>query len=77
MCELNIIHRFNDNQLLQDAYTCSNGGTMDFNRYDNTEGDLALCWTNKAVDKIIQKWNDYYCPDNSMEVTGFNQIKFK
>ena len=37
MCELNIIHRFNDNLLLQDAYTCSNGGDIDFNKYDKSK----------------------------------------
>ena len=28
LCELTEIHRFNDNELLQDAYKCSNGETI-------------------------------------------------
>ena len=49
MCELNIIHRFNDNQLLQNAYTCSNGGNIDFNKYDNKECDLAFACKEAAT----------------------------
>ena len=38
---------------------------------------MALCWTNRAVNKINEKWNDYYCPDKYIIVNGFNQCQFK
>ena len=77
LCELTEIHRFNDNELLQDAYKCSNGETIDINKYGKTEHDLALCWTNKAVDVINEKWNNYYLPNDYINVNGAKNSKFK
>jgi len=77
LCELTEIHRFNDNELLQDAYKCSNGEAIDINKYGKTEHNLALCWTNKAVDVINEKWNNYYLPDDYIIVKGAKDSKFK
>ena len=63
--ELVKVWRFNESELLQDAYTASNGGEIDFTRYGNTEHDLALCYTNDAVDAINKKWNEHYSKQHS------------
>ena len=60
ICELTNIHRFDGSKLLQDAHKCANGENIEFNDYTNEEHDLALCWTNQAVDAINQKWNKHY-----------------
>ena len=52
--------RFNEDQLLQDAYKTRMGQIIDFTRYGNTEHDLALCHTNDMVDAINKTWNEYY-----------------
>ena len=52
LCELETIHKFNDSDLLQDAYKCSNGEATDIGEYSKTEKSLALCWTNIAVNVI-------------------------
>ena len=67
---------FKDNTLLQDAYKCSNGDAIDFNDYGNEEHDLALCWTNQAVDAVNKKWNKHYANGKQVEVNGFKQSKF-
>ena len=77
MSELNRAHRFYDNELLQDIYKSFNNENIDVTKYGNTECDLALCWTNRAVNKINEKWNDYYCPNEYILVNGFNQCQFK
>ena len=77
LCELTEIHRFNDNELLQDAYKCSNGEAIDTDKYNKTEHDLSLCWTNRAVDVINEKWNNHYLPDDYVIVNGAKNSKFK
>ena len=77
LCELTEIHRFNDNELLQDAYKCSNGEAFDIDKYGKTEHDLSLCWTNRAVDVINEKWNNYYLPNDYITVNGAKNSKFK
>ena len=62
---------------MQDAKKCSNGEAIDFNKYGHTEHDLALCWTNQAVDAINKKWNDYYAPSEHAVVKGAKQSTFK
>ena len=53
------------------------GEAIDFNKYGHTEHDLALCWTNQAVDVINKKWNDYYAPSDHAVVKGAKQSTFK
>jgi len=77
LCELTEIHRFDDDELLQDAYKCSNGEAIDIDKYGKTEHDLSLCWTNRAVDVINEKWNDYYLPNDYIIVNGAKNSKFK
>ncbi len=50
--ELTKVWRFNENDLLQDAYKASNGEQINLNNYTNIEHPLALCYTNDAVDAI-------------------------
>jgi hypothetical protein len=77
LCELTEIHRFNDNELLQDAYKCSNGEAFDIDKYGKAEHDLSLCWTNRAVDVINEKWNNHYLPNDYIIVNGATNDKFK
>ena len=76
ICELTDIHRFDGSKLLQDAHKCANGESIEFNDYTNEEHDLALCWTNQAVDAINQKWNKHYANGKQLEVNGFKQSKY-
>ena len=62
---------------MQDAKTYSNGEAIDFDKYGRTEHDLALCWTNQAVDAVNKKWNDYYAPSEHVVVKVANQTTFK
>ena len=62
---------------MQDAKKCSDGEAIDFDKYGHTEHDLALCWTNQAVDAINKKWNDYYAPSEHAVVKGAKQTTFK
>ena len=39
-CELTKIHRFDDNELLQDAHDCANGIDTDVTNYGADESDL-------------------------------------
>ena len=55
LCELNQVQRFNECDLLQDAYRCANGESIGFDNYTKEEHDLCLCWTNQAVDALKQK----------------------
>ena len=73
ICELTDIHRFDGSKLLQDAHKCANGENIEFNDYTNEEHDLALCWTNQAVDAINQKCNKHYANGKQLEVNGFKQ----
>ena len=57
MCELSQVHRFNDRNLLQDAYKCANNDDINFDDYTKDEHDLCLCWANQAVDANNQKRN--------------------
>ena len=57
MCELTQVHRFNDSNLLQDAYKCANSDDINFDDYTKDEHDLCLCWANQAVDANNQKRN--------------------
>ena len=70
LCELNEGHRCNDNRLLQDAYTCVNGESIEPNDFTHEEHDLCLCWTNHAVDALSQKWNQHYVKGKRIEVVG-------
>ena len=63
--ELVKVWRFNESELLQDAYAASNGGEINFSNYDKTEQPLALCHTNDAVDAINKKWNNYHAKQHS------------
>ena len=76
LCELTEVHRFNESKLLQDAYTCANGGNIEFNDYTQEEHDLCLCWTNPAVNALNQKWNKHYAKGKQIEVIGHKQSKF-
>ena len=76
--ELTKVWRFNENQLLQDAYSASNGDKINFTKYQSTECELALCHTNDAVDAINKKWNEHYAKQHTKqkEVIGFDNTKF-
>lgn len=77
ICELEKPQRFKDNRLLNDAYSLIDGDDIDFNKYDNTECDLSICWTNSCVNAINEKWNKYYSNDKTyIEVIGFGSTKF-
>ena len=77
-CNLKTVHRFKDNRLLQDAYDCADGKTIDFERYGNTECDLALCWTNLCVDTLNTKYNEKYAKkyNKVKEVKGYDNTKY-
>ena len=76
--ELTKIWRFNECQLLQDAFTAKMGQTIDFTRYGNKVHDLAFCHTNDMVDAINQKWNEHYAKttDKQKLVDGFENTKY-
>ena len=76
--ELTKIWRFNEDQLLQDAYKARMGQIIDFTRYGNTEHDLALCHTNDMVDAINKTWNEHYAKtkDKQIIVDGFENTKY-
>ena len=57
-CKLTRVHRFDENKLLQDAYDCAYGKSINFNRYGNKACDLSLCWTNACVDTLNSKYNE-------------------
>ena len=77
LCELEIIHRFKDSELTQDVIASSKGYDINIDKYDKVEHDFALCWTNKAVDAINEKWNIYHCPTDYIIVNGANESKFR
>jgi len=76
--ELVKVWRFNESELLQDAYAASNGEEINFSNYDKTEHPLALCHTNDAVDAINKAWNMHYAKQHSKtkEVKGFDNTTF-
>ena len=76
LCELKEVHRFNESRLLQDAYTCANGESIEFNDYTKEEYDSCLCWINQAVDALNPKWNKHYANGEQIEVVGTKQSKF-
>ena len=59
-CELKTVHRFDDNELLQDAYACANGERIDITKYGTEEHDLCLAWTNDCVNALNKRWNEHY-----------------
>ena len=65
--------------MLQDAYDCAYGKSIDFKRYGNKECDLSLCWTNLCVDTLNSKYNEKYVKsyDNVKEVKGYANTKFR
>ena len=75
LCELKEVHRFNESKLLQDAYTCANGESIEFNDCANEEHELCLCRTNQAVDALNQTWNKHYAKGKHIEVVGYKQSK--
>ena len=77
-CRLTIIHRFKDNKLLQDAYDCAYGKSIDFKRYGNIDCDLALCWTNRCVDVLNTIHNEKYAKmyNKVKEVKGYSNTKY-
>ena len=77
-CKLTKVNRFDENKLLQDAYDCAYGTSIDFKRYGNKECELALCWTNLCVDTLNMKYNDTYAKsyNNVKEVKGHGNTKF-
>ena len=77
-CRLTIIHRFKDNKLLQDAYDCAYGKSIDFKWYGNIDCDLALCWTNRCVDVLNTIHNEKYAKmyNKVKEVKGYSNTKF-
>ena len=78
LCKLTTVHRFNDSKLLQDAYKCADGDKIDFDDYGHDEHDLALCYTNAAVDAVNEKWNTRYSSlsEHTVTVVGFKQSKY-
>ena len=52
-CKLTKVHRFDENKLLQDAYDCAYGKSIDFKRYGNKECDLFLGWTTSCMCRYI------------------------
>ena len=76
LCELNHVHRFHGTTLLQDAYECANGESIDFDNYTQKEHELCLCWTNQAEDALNEKLNVRYAKGKHIEVAGAKQSKF-
>ena len=64
--------------MLQDAYKCASGESIDFATYTKQEAQLSLCWTNQAVDALNERWNKHNAKNakKQVEVTGFKQSKF-
>ena len=60
-CQLTKVYRFDENKLLQDAYDCAYGKSIDFKRHGNKECELALCWTNLCVDTLNMKYKRNIC----------------
>ena len=76
-CHLKTVYRFNENKLLQDAYECADGKSIDFKRYGNKECDLSLCWTNLCVDTLNSKYNEMHAKkyNKVKEVKGYGNTK--
>ena len=53
--ELKTAHRFDDNELLQNAFACANGESIDTSKYGADEYDLCLAWTNECVNALNKK----------------------
>ena len=64
--------------MLQDAYDCAYGKSIDFKRYGNKECDLSLCWTNLCVDALNSKYDEKHAKsyDDVHEVRGHGNTKF-
>ena len=71
-CQLTKVFRFDENKLLQDAFDCAYGKSIDFKRYVNNECELALCWTNLCVDTLNMKSNEKHAKshNNVKEMKG-------
>ncbi len=72
------VWRFSESELLQDAHAAANGESIDFTKYGSIEHELALCYTNDAVDAINKKWNAHHAKQHThtKEVCGFGNTKF-
>ena len=68
-CELKTVHRFDDNELLQDAYACANGEHIDITKYGAEEHDLCLAWTNDCVNALNMRWNERYANNHTETIT--------
>jgi hypothetical protein len=69
--------RFNENQLLQDAYLASSGESIDITKYNNIEHPFALCFTNDMVNAINERWNKFYSTGKRiLKVTGFDNTEY-
>ena len=68
-CELRTIHRFDDNELLQDAYAYAQGEKVDISKYGSDEHDLCLAWTNECVNALNKRWNEHYAKNQSQVLT--------
>ena len=70
--------RFNDNQLLQDAYNASNGKPIDYTTYGDVENELSRCHTNDAVDAINTLWNQRRAEQQGAQaqVIGFDNNQY-
>ena len=68
-CELKTVHRFDDNELLQDAYACANGEHIDITNYGTKEHDLCLAWTNECVTALNKRWNEHYANNHIETIT--------
>jgi len=68
-CELTTVHRFDDNELLQDAHACANGERIDITKYGTDEHDLCLAWSNDCVKALNKRWNEHYAQNHSETIT--------
>ena len=68
-CELKTVHRFDDNELLQDAHACANGESIDISKYGTEEHDLCLAWTNECVNALNKQWNEHYAQHHAKTIT--------
>ena len=78
-CQPTKIHRFDDDELLQDAHDCANGIDVDISKYGTDESDLCLAWTNECVNALNTKWNEHHAQglndDSKLTVDGNDKTK--
>jgi predicted GIY-YIG superfamily endonuclease len=72
------VWRFDNDVLLQDAYNARDGQPIKYENYGRDETDLALCYTNDAVNAINKKWNKHHASKTKIkkEVGGFDNTKY-